>query len=106
MKRKTRTKDAATDAPAVAAAEAPRRSKAPGAAPAPPADAAPKERQPDFIWGGQPVFECHLGCGDRFQRIGDLAAVVDHEKTAHPTNLRVSEQLLGEDGRPLIVRTD
>jgi hypothetical protein len=98
--RKARTKHADDAAPA-APAEAPREKKKR------PAEAAPEptERQPDFIWSGQPVYECHLGCRDRFQRIGDLPAVLEHEKTAHPTNLRVTE-VLGPDGRPLIVRAD
>jgi hypothetical protein len=91
--------------------------KAKGVVPPPPAAApvqpgaiaqtaapAALERQPDFIWGGQPVYECRF-CRDRYQRIGDLASVVDHERTQHPTNLRVSE-VLGPDGRPLIVRAD
>lgn len=101
MTRKAKTKHAEA-APAPAAEEA--REKKKGRAAAPPAEA-PKERQPDFVWSGQPVYECHLGCGDRFQRRGDLAAVLEHEKTAHPTNLRVSE-VLGPDGHPLIVRAD
>lgn len=63
------------------------------------------ERQPDFMWGGQPVYQCRLGCGDRYQRIADLPAVEAHERAEHPTNLRATG-LLDANGKPVIVRVD
>jgi hypothetical protein len=86
------------NAPPVAA-EAPRE-KATRAAKAA-AEEAPKQRQPDFLWSGLPVFRCRL-CGDQYERVNDLASVEDHERTQHPTNARVS-QVLGPGGKPLIV---
>lgn len=96
MTRKAKAKgaDQAPTAAAETAVEAPAAAEAQASPP-------PGERQPDFIWGGQPVFQCRF-CGERYQRINDLAAVLNHEKTDHPTNSRVSE-VLGPDGRPLIV---
>ena len=96
MKRKDKTVDVAETAPV---AEAPRE-KTTRAAEAT-AEAAPKEREPDFIWSGQPVYRCRL-CGDQYERVANLAAVLDHEATQHPTNARVS-QVLGPGGKPLIV---
>lgn len=69
--------------------------------PADPAPAAPAERGPDFIWAGQPVYRCRL-CRDQYERVDNLAAVLDHEVTQHPTNARVSH-VLGPGGQPLIV---
>lgn len=96
MTRKVKTTDAPKAAPA---AEAPREKAAP--APAAPAEAAPKERKPDFFWAGQPVYQCRL-CRDQYERVSNLAAVLDHEATQHPKNARVS-QVLGPGGQPLIV---
>jgi hypothetical protein len=96
VKRKDKTIDAPETAPA---AEAPREKVTRAAAP--PSEAAPKERQPDFVWSGQPVYRCRL-CGDQYERVSNLAAVLDHEATQHPTNARVS-QVLGPGGKPLIV---
>lgn len=96
MKRKDKTIDATETAPA---AEAPRE-KAPRATKTI-AEETPKERQPDFFWSGLPVYQCRL-CGDQYERVSNLAAVEDHERTQHPTNARVS-QVLGPGGKPLIV---
>lgn len=58
------------------------------------------ERLPDFQWSGRPVFRCSLGCGDRFERVDDVAAVLEHEATMHPTNINRESLILGPDGRP------
>jgi hypothetical protein len=96
MKRKDKTTDATTET--ATAAEAPREKAT--RAKAAPAEA-PKERQPDFIWSGLPVYRCRL-CRDQYERVSNLAAVLDHEATQHPTNARVSN-VLGPGGQPLIV---
>lgn len=96
MTRKAKTTDAEET---TVAAEAPREKAT--RAKAVPAEEAPKERPPDFFWAGQPVWRCRL-CGDQYERVSNLAAVEDHERTQHPTNARVS-QVLGPGGKPLIV---
>lgn len=68
---------------------------------APPAEPGPEQRKPDFFWSGLPVFRCRL-CRDQYERVNNLAAVLDHEATQHPTNARVSS-VLGPGGQPLIV---
>jgi hypothetical protein len=62
------------------------------------------ERTPDFTWGGRPVYRCQE-CGDRFERVDDLEAVLEHEAGAHAPVApipRVS-RILGSDGEPLLV---
>lgn len=48
------------------------------------APARTEKREPDFMWAGQPVYRCKRGCGEKFERIEDLAAVIRHEETMHP----------------------
>lgn len=67
----------------------------------PKAEATPPVRQPDFMWSGLPVYRCGM-CGDQYERVSNLQAVIEHEKTQHPTNARTTG-VLGPDGRPLIV---
>lgn len=100
MTRKSRAKDVTEETAVAAEAPAPRERKA-ARAEAAAAEAPPSERQPDFFWAGLPVYRCRL-CGDRYERVSNLAAVLDHEATQHPTNARVS-QVLGPGGQPLIV---
>jgi hypothetical protein len=96
VRRKATDPDRQDEDAVVAAEEKPARKAAPAQPWTPPA------RQPDFVWGGRPVYRCHQGCGDRFERIDDLAAVEDHERTFHPTNTSARPSLiLGADGRPL-----
>ena len=61
----------------------------------------PAPRGPSFMWSGQPVYQCRL-CGDQYERVNNLPAVLEHERSQHPTNARQSH-VLGPDGRPLIV---
>lgn len=93
-KAKTTTKAAAApkDEPVLAPAPPP---------PPPVTPPPPGPRQPDLVWAGQPVYRCRL-CGEQYERVANLAAVLDHERTQHPTNARVS-QVLGPGGQPLIV---
>lgn len=69
-----------------------------------PRELRPDEREPDFKWNGQPVWRCKLGCNDHYERFV-LQEVLDHEAAQHPTNLRVSN-ILGEDGKPLIIAAE
>jgi hypothetical protein len=76
----------------------------PQAPPTPEPVPAPQgEREPDFLWAGRPVFECHRGCGERYQRIENLEAVLEHERDRHPTVERESP-ILDAGGLPVIVR--
>jgi len=72
-----------------------------GKAAPPKEEAPPPARQPDFMWSGLPVYRCGM-CGDQYERVSNLQAVIEHEKTQHPTNARTTG-VLGPDGRPLIV---
>jgi hypothetical protein len=61
-------------------------------------------REPDFHWGGRPVYRCQLGCGDRFERVENLEAVLRHEEEAHASSRSVRmSSILGADGQPLQV---
>ena len=64
------------------------------------------ERAPDFVWAGRPVFRCRW-CGDRFERVEDVASVIRHEQEAHAQSgvPRVSP-ILGPDGLPLVVSSE
>ena len=61
-------------------------------------------REPDFLWGGRPVFRCRV-CGSGYERVENLAAVLEHERAAHPEPAPVVRQspILGPDGEPLVV---
>ena len=59
------------------------------------------EREPDFRWNGRPVYQCRI-CGAHYQRIENLASVLQHEREAHGPELRLSP-ILGTDGEPLLV---
>lgn len=56
-------------------------------------------RGPDFFWAGKPVYRCKKGCEDRYERVDNLDAVLEHERTFH--EVKVESGLLGADGRPL-----
>jgi hypothetical protein len=61
-------------------------------------------RAPDFTWNGRDVYRCRE-CGDRFERVDNLEAVLEHEAEAHapaPPASRTS-RILGSDGDPLQV---
>lgn len=58
------------------------------------------EREPDYVWAGEPVFQCRT-CKDRFERVGNLAEVLQHEAAAHTTT-RVSP-ILGPNGEQIVV---
>lgn len=63
----------------------------------------PAERQPDFLWSGRPVYRCQV-CADRYERIDDLTAVLQHETEAHEVAPTVREsRILGADGHPIVV---
>lgn len=99
-RKQTKAKEVARPAAPVAVRRTARASEA---QPSPAAPDVPA-RQPDFVWSGQPVYRCHQGCGDRFERINDVAEVLEHERTMHPTNTNDRPSLiLGADGRPLKV---
>jgi hypothetical protein len=62
-------------------------------------------REPDLHWKGRPVYRCRI-CGPRFERVGNLKAVLNHEAANHapaPPRLRESP-ILGADGQPLVVK--
>jgi hypothetical protein len=65
-------------------------------------------REPDFLWQGtRPVYRCRF-CGDHFERVEDLDAVLKHEQEVHAEKespVRTS-RILGEDGNPLQVEED
>lgn len=71
--------------------------------------AAIETREPDFLWQGtRPVFRCRF-CGDHFERVENLEAVLKHEREAHGEKnvaaIRTS-RILGEDGNPLQVEEE
>jgi hypothetical protein len=56
-------------------------------------------REPDFHWGGRPVFVCpHCP----YERVENLDAVLRHEAEAHRPVIRES-QLVGPGGEPLLM---
>lgn len=61
-------------------------------------------REPDFLWGGRPVYRCRT-CGDRFERLEDLPAVLQHEAEAHaaPAPIVRESPILGPGGETLMV---
>ncbi len=62
------------------------------------------ERAPDFLWSGRPVYRCRV-CGDRYERVENLAAVLEHEAEQHGSAIQPS-RILGVDGKPLLVREE
>ena len=60
-----------------------------------------REREPDLLWSGRPVYRCQI-CGPRYERVENLASVLDHEREAHGLTIRPS-RILGTDGEPLLV---
>jgi len=58
-------------------------------------------REPDFLWYGRPVFRCRE-CGDKYERVENLEAVLRHEEETHGVVARPSP-ILGTDGKPLTV---
>jgi hypothetical protein len=65
------------------------------------------ERAPDFVWAGRSVFRCRW-CGDRFERVEDVASVIRHEQEVHEVNAAASRvsSILGPDGLPLVVSSE
>lgn len=59
------------------------------------------ERAPDFHWNGQPVYRCQT-CGDHYERVANLAAVLNHEAQFHGPTVRAS-LILGSGGETLMV---
>jgi len=57
------------------------------------------ERRADFEWNGRPVYRCRR-CN--YERVENLAAVLEHEATIHQLMVRAS-QIIGADGAPLLV---
>ncbi|MBN2204307.1 MAG: hypothetical protein JW767_04715 [Thermoleophilia bacterium] len=105
--------EAVRDAVAVEVREAVRErlfGESPAVAPEPaepvPAGEAPAEdRAPDFTWSGQPVYRCRV-CG-RYERVGNLAAVLKHEAThATPAPAVRESRILGSDGAPLVIEEE
>lgn len=62
------------------------------------------EREPAFHWNGRPVYRCAV-CGDRYERVGNLAAVLEHEAKEHAPRAPIlrASRILGADGEPLMV---
>lgn len=58
-------------------------------------------RRPDFYWAGRPVYRCRE-CGKRYERVENLAAVLEHETRDHGVPARVSP-ILGPSGEQLVV---
>jgi hypothetical protein len=64
-------------------------------------------REPDYHWGGQPVFKCHVKQGCQFERLNNLEAVLDHERLHEEGRPPEREsRILGKDGKPLKVEGD
>ena len=61
-------------------------------------------REPAFYWSGLPVYRCRY-CGDRFERVDNLKAVLDHEAALHPVRVRTSP-ILGPEGQAVEVIED
>lgn len=62
------------------------------------------QREPHHEHYGRPVYRC-VECGDRYERVGNLAAVVRHEREAHGIGVapgRESAFILGPDGEPAL----
>ena len=62
------------------------------------------DRAAAFMWKGRPVYRCRW-CKSRFERVDNLPAVLEHEKTMHapePPAERPS-RILGLDGQPLLI---
>lgn len=59
------------------------------------------ERAPDFYWSGQPVYRCRT-CGDHYERVGNLAAVLNHEAQFHAPTVCESP-IVGPRGETLMV---
>lgn len=65
------------------------------------------DRQPDYTWGGRPVFKCHAHEGCQFERLENLPAVLEHELLHEETRQPPRESsILGKDGKPLKVEGD
>lgn len=62
------------------------------------------ERAPAFFWSGRPVYRCRV-CGDGFERIENLAAVLQHEADVHamPPPVVRESPILGPRGETLMV---
>ena len=69
--------------------------------PAPVATTSDEGRAPDFLWSGRPVYRCQV-CGEKYERLENLDAVLRHEEEAHGAGIRVSA-ILGADGNPLTI---
>jgi len=57
-------------------------------------------RVPDFLWNGRPVYRCRL-CP--YERVENLAAVLQHEGEHHQPPATRTSSILGLDGAPLKV---
>lgn len=58
-------------------------------------------RKPDFHWGGRPVYRCRK-CP--YERVENLAAVLQHEAAAHPIVVVTREsRILDQGGEPVLV---
>jgi hypothetical protein len=66
----------------------------------PEAQASDAERAPDFLWSGRPVYRCRL-CP--YERVENLAAVLQHEGEHHQPPAARTSSILGQDGAPLKV---
>jgi hypothetical protein len=70
---------------------------------APPAATA-GDREPDYTWSGRPVFKCRALQGCQYQRVENLASVLEHERVHAPAPAPERESLIvGTNGRPLKV---
>ena len=61
-------------------------------------------RAPHHMYYGRPVYRCRV-CAQRYERVDNLTAVLEHEATAHPEPpvLVRESPVLGPDGKPVLV---
>lgn len=59
------------------------------------------ERQPDFLWGGRPVFRCRQCL---YERVENLDAVLEHEAGHQPASR--PSVIVGPGGEALQVADD
>ncbi len=64
-------------------------------------------REPHHWYYGRPVYRCRV-CAQRYERVDNLAAVLQHEAEAHPEPspppvLVRESPILGPDGNPVLV---
>ncbi len=59
------------------------------------------DRAPDARWHGLPVYRCQV-CG-RYERVNNLEAVLEHERSHNPTPRARTSPILGPAGESITV---